>query len=116
MKKDEKIEEILLSDENYEKVLKKKTEKDFEESLNDNFLQENKEITDIKSVPSEMLFSKFATYEVINRQSKTRSYISGLQAEGFLGSNITERKKLLAGETDSFVNGEMFVKFIKVKI
>ena len=116
MKKDTKIEEMLLSDENYEKMVREKTEKDFKNVLENNQTPENKYITDIKSVPENLLFSKLAIYQVINRQSKTCSYINGLQAEGYLGSNNSERLKLLSGQTDSFVSDDVFVKFVKVKV
>ena len=115
MKKSKKIEEMLLSDENYEKMVKEKTERDFEKALKENSLK-GRYITDIKSVPAVELFSKDATYEVINKQSKTRSFINGLQAEGYLGANNSDREKLLSGETNSFVSGEMFIKFVKVKV
>ncbi len=117
MKENKKIEEMLLNDENYEKMIREKTEKDFQKLLTDgNDNLKGKYITDIKAVEPQLLFSKFATYEVINRQSKTRSYINGIQAEGYLGSNNSDREKLLKGLTNSFVNADNFVKFIKVKV
>lgn len=116
MKKDKKIEEMLLNDENYEKMVREKTEKDFKNVLKDAQTLKNKDITDIKSVPEGLLFSKAAIYEVINKQSKTRSYINGLQAEGYLGSNNSDRLKMLSGKTDSFVSDDVFVKFVKVKV
>jgi hypothetical protein len=116
MKKDAKIEEILLSDENYEKMVKEKTEQDFKKILETGNSATDKYITDIKSVPPDMLFSKFATYEVINKQSKTCTYINGVQAEGYLGANNSDRMKLLSGQTDSFVSEDMFVKFVKVPV
>ena len=53
---------------------------------------------------------------MINKNSKTKSYINGIQAEGYLGSNVPDRTKLLAGESNSFVAGNNYVKFIKVKV
>ena len=55
MKKDAKIEEILLSDENYEKMVKEKTEQDFKKILETGNSATDKYITDIKSVPPDML-------------------------------------------------------------
>ena len=116
MKKNKKIEEILLSDENYEKMVREKTEREFINALENNNSLKAAYITDIKFVPADKLFSKAATYEVINKQSKTRSYINGLQADGFLGANNSDRAKLLSGETNSFVSGDNFIKFVKVKL
>ena len=61
-------------------------------------------------------FSKNSTFEVINKTNKTKSFINGLQAEGFLGANDFERSKLLKGETNAFVRDNIFVKFVKCKI
>ncbi len=116
MKENKEMEQILLNGENYEKMVKAKIEKDFNAVLEEGKTLKGKYITDIKSAPKEILFSKAATYEVINRKSKTRSFINGLQAEGYLGNQNADREKLLKGETNSFVSGDNFVKFIKVKI
>lgn len=113
---DKKIEEMLLGGEDYEKMLKAKIENEFNEVLKENNSLKGKYITDIKSVPPDIIFSKNATYEVINKTSKTRSFINGIQAEGYLGTQFSVRDKLLAGETNSFVNGEIYVKFIKAKV
>ena len=74
------------------------------------------EIYDLKEVPSGKLFSKDAVFEIINKSSKTKSYINGVQVEGFLGTQHSDRAKLLKGEIISFVNGNNFIKFVKVKV
>ena len=51
----------------------------------------------------------------MNKASKTKSYINGVQAEGYLGVQSVDRAKLINGETDSFVSGNNFVKFVKIK-
>ena len=116
MKENKDIEQILLNGKNYEKMVKAKIENDFKLALSEKITSKGKYITDIKSVPMDKIFTKYATYEVINKKSKTRSFINGLQAEGYLGNKISEREKLLSGQTDSFVNEDNFVKFIKVKV
>ena len=116
MKNDKRTEEMLLNDENYEKLVKQKIQKDFEKLLKDKKSQKGKYITDIKFATGALIFSKDAVYEVINKQSKTNSYINGVQAEGFLGNNNSDRAKLVSGETNSFVSGDNFIKFIKVKV
>ncbi len=116
MKKNKNIEEMLLSDENYEKMVKERTEQEFKKVLQEDDSVKGRYITDIKSVPPDKLFSKTATFEVINKSSKTRSCINGLQADGYLGANNSDRAKLLSGETNSFVSGDNFIKFVKVKV
>ena len=73
-------------------------------------------MTDLKLAPKEKLFSKDAVYLVINKNSKTKSYINGVQAEGFLGSQNALREKFLSGKTDYFVSDGNYIKFFKVKV
>lgn len=113
---DKDIEKLLLNDDNFEKALKSKIENDFKQELENKKSVSDKYITDIKSVPADKIFSRNAIFEVINRNSKTRSYINGVQAEGYLGAKASDRTKLLNRETDSFVCGDCFVKFIKLKV
>lgn len=115
MKESKDIEKILLNDAKYEALVKLKIEKEFIKEISKN-QPKNKEITDIKKAPKNRLFTKYATYLVMNKNSKTKSYINGVQAEGFLGTQNSAREKLLKGETDSFVNGNNFIKFVKVKV
>ncbi len=115
MKENKEIERLLLNDTAYNKLMKTKIEKEFIKSVESNKSVKTNYITDIKKVPSELLFSKEAVFEIINKISKTKSYITGVQAEGFLGTKYSERESLLKGETDSFVNGNNYIKFIKVK-
>lgn len=114
MMKNKDTEQILLNDEKYEKFLNEKTEKEFKNLLKSVKSVKNESITDIKSVPKGMCFSKNAIYLVINKTSKTQSYINGLQAEGFIDSNTT-REKLLNGKVDYFVNDDNYIKFYKYK-
>lgn len=117
MKQNNDIEQILLNNSKFEQAVKTKIEQDFNNELKIAKTSKKKsEITDIKEVPKEKLFTKYSTFEVINKNSKTKSYINGLQAEGYLGSNTTDRTKLLNGDSNSFVAGNLYVKFVKVKI
>ena len=110
-KTDKDIEQILLNDENYEKFLSEKIENEFNSMLSDAGRVQHEKITEIKKLSKSELFSKRATYVVINKNSKTKSYINGVQAEGFLGDRNAIREKLLSGQTDSFVNDEYYIKF-----
>lgn len=116
MKDNHDIEQMLLNGKDYEKIVKTKIENDFKQVLDDQKTIKGRYITDIKSAPKDKIFSKSATYEVINKRSKTRSFINGLQAEGYLGNKNSERQKLLDGEINYFVNEDNFVKFIKLKV
>lgn len=116
MNKNKDIEKILLNDASYDEIIRTKVEQDFVQELDKSKSEKSGYITEISSAPKDRIFTKFATYEVINKISKTKSYINGVQAEGFLGNKTAEREKLLAGTIDSFVSGNIFVKFVKVKV
>ncbi len=114
MKNDKEIEQILLNDEKYEKFIKDKTEHDFKKIIEEAGKKNNSVITDFKQMPKDKLFSKKSTYFVINKNSKTSSYINGIQAESFLISPY-EREKFLSGKTDAFVYQDNYIKFYKYK-
>lgn len=117
MKENKEIEKILLNDDAYNKMVSSKIEEEFVNELKSaKSGQKKSEITDIKNVPKDKLFSKDAIFEIINKNSRTQSYINGVQAEGFLGTQYSDREKLLSGDIKSFVSGNNFVKFIKVKV
>lgn len=116
MKENNEIEKILLNESKYEALVKSKIEKEFIQELGLNKKVSKKEITNIKKVPKDKLFTKSATYMIMNKNSKTKSYINGMQAEGFLGTQNTARQKLISGEADSFVSGNNYIKFVKVKV
>ena len=113
MKEHNEIEQILLNDSEYEKIKQAKLEQDFKNELKT--CKSSKIITDIKLVPKDKLFSKSTIYEVLNKSSKTYSKINGLQADGYLGKQNAERKKLQTGEIESFVSGDNFIKFLKYR-
>ena len=114
MKEDKEIEKILMNDDKYDEIIHSKTEQEFKKIL------ENKNktytISDIKKAPKELLFTKKATFSIINKESKTMSYINGVQAEAFLGSQDTLRENLLSGNCDYFVSGNNYIKFVKIKV
>lgn len=114
MNEDKEIEKILLNDEEYDNFVNRKTEQDFEKEL-ENSGSKYICTEDFKSVPKDKLFSKNTLYSVINKTSKTKSYINGVQAEGFLGSQEIVRDNFLSKKVDSFVAGDMYIKFYKYK-
>ena len=117
MKEDKKIEQLLLNDSTYEDLVNSKLEKEFiEEIEKGNSCKKKEVITDIKSAPKELLFSKSATYLVMNKNNRTKSYVNGIQAEGFLGDQNITREKFLSAQTDFFISGDNYIKFLKVKL
>lgn len=116
MKENKEIERILLNDQKYDAFVKRKIEKEFMQEINIGKNNTPKYITDIKKAPKALLFTKSATYMIVNKNSKTKSYINGVQAEGFLGGQKTAREELLSGKSESFVNGNNYIKFVKVKV
>ncbi len=116
MKEDKEIEKILLNDEEYEKFVNTKTENEFIKEIEGAKSIKSEVINDFKKVPREKLFAKNTLYLVLNKQSKTKTYINGLQAEGFLGSENILRENFLSKKTDSFVSGDNYVKFYKYKV
>lgn len=115
MKNGKEMEKILLNDESYEQLMSSKIKKEFEDVTCKNSEKNDEIIKEIKDVPAQNLFSKNATYFVMNKRSKTHSYINGIQADGFLGSNNIMRKKLLSKESDYFVSGDCYIKFYSFK-
>lgn len=117
MKENKEIERILLNDSSYENFVNTKVEREFIQEINNNSgIKKKTIITDIKSVPKDKIFSKDAYYLVMNKKSRTKSYINGMQAEAFLGGNNSLREKFLTLNLDSFVNGDYYVKFQKLKV
>jgi len=116
MKENKEIEKLLLDDRKYDTLVKQKIEKEFIQEINSGKSSRTKFITDIKKAPKSKLFTKYATYMIMNKNSKTKSYINGVQAEGFLGGQKTAREQLLSGESDSFVSGCNYIKFVKIKV
>lgn len=116
MKEDKEIEKILLNDEEYNKFINSKTEHEFIKEVEYNNSVSGKSIDDITKVPKEKLFSRNTIYIVMNRKSRTKSYINGIQAEGFLGTQNIQRENFLSGKAASFVSGDNYVKFYKYKV
>ncbi len=117
MKGNKDIEKMLLNNASYEAIMKSKLEQEFTQELKKTKNKSGKKvITDIKKVPKDRLFSKDAVFSVINKNSKTKSYINGVQAEGYLGAQNSARENLLSGASDAFVSENSYVKFEKIKI
>ena len=115
-KEDKEIENILLNDEQYEKFVSDRNEKEFLQILKDAKTQKHIEIFDIKKAPKDKLFSKDATYLVINKNSRTQTYINGVQADGYLADKNLQREKIIAGLADSFIRDNVYIKFFILRV
>ena len=105
--KDKEIEKILLNDEKYEKLVKSRIESEFKKAVSVE-KKSKKTVTDFNKVPKSEIFSKNTVYIVLNKENKTKSYINGIQAEGFLGSDMFQRNKFLSKQADYFVCGNNY--------
>jgi len=114
--KDNDIERMLLSNASLDDLIKAKIEKEFTQPLKNQQPPRITKITDISKVPSKLIFSKDAVYRLYNRNSKTQTYINGLQAEALLGEQESVRGKMLKGETSSFATEDAYIKFEKVTV
>lgn len=112
---DKEIESIILNGTDSEKIIAAQIEKEFTDILTGE-KKSSKVICDITQVPKELLFSKYCTYSVINRNSKTKSYINGVQAESFLAGQNIARQNLLSAKIDSFISGDNYVKFYQLQV
>ncbi|MBE7712818.1 MAG: hypothetical protein E7Z87_03655 [Cyanobacteria bacterium SIG26] len=116
MKENKEIEKILMNDEAYNKLIISKIEDEFASELKSAKSTSKAEITELKKVPKDKIFSTSSVFLIMNKNSKTKSFINGVQAEGFLGTQYSDREKLLNAEIDSFISGNNFIKFIKAKV
>lgn len=115
--KDEDIEQMLLYNASLDDLIKARIEKEFKEAEEKSKRKtETVTLTDISKVPKDLIFSKKSVFKVFNRNTKTETYINGIQAESMLGVQTTVREKMKNGETSSFATDDAFVKFEKVTI
>ena len=112
--KNSDAEEMLLKNASLEDLIKMKIEKEFMEDLKKSKeVPKTKVYTDIKELPKEKIFSKFAVYKYFNRNTKCESFINGIQAEALIGVQNSVREKMLKGELNAFTTDEAYIKFDK---
>ncbi len=112
--KNSNAEERLLNNASLEDLIKMKIEKEFMEDMKKS---KNKTIpkiyTNIKNVPPDKIFSKYAIFKYFNRHTKCETYVNGVQADGILGIQNSIREKMLKGELNAFTTDDAYVKFEK---
>lgn len=112
MTKDKNIEKKLLAPNEIDELISKKLKNEIEQELKAVKKVKKRIIEkDFKAVPSDMTFSKQCVYIAFNRNTKTESYINGVQADSLIGMKRDVRAQLLEKSVDSFSNGDYFVKF-----
>lgn len=112
--KNSDAEEMLLKNASLEDLIKMKIEKEFMEDLKKaKETPQKKIVTDIKSVPKEVIFSKDAVFRYFNRNTKCESLINGIQAEALTGTQHHVREQLAKGELNAFTTDDAYIKFEK---
>lgn len=115
--KEEDIEQILLSNASLDELIKMKIEKEFKSELDKaNKKPQIKTVTDISKVPQNKIFSKDAVYRLFNRNTKSETFINGIQAEAMLGIQNSIREKIYKGELSAFTTENAYVKFEKINV
>jgi len=117
MKKNNDVEEMLLSNASLEDLIKIKIENELRDELERSKQKPKKRTyTDISEVPHDLIFSKHATYRVFNRNTKCETFVNGIQAEALIGVQHTVREKVSQGLLNAFATEDAYVKFERVNI
>lgn len=113
MKKNEKdTEQRLLSNASLDELIKMKMEEELKFEIDKSKQQPEKTvIKEISKVPTELIFSKHATYRMFNRTNKSETFLNGIQAEAMLGLQNGIREKIKSGIMDAFSTDNAYVKF-----
>ena len=114
---EDNIEGRLLKGASLDKLIKMKMEEALKQELEKaRKAPKIKKITDIESVPTDMIFSKEAVYKLFNKVSKIETFINGIQAEALLGLQSAMRSKIKQKEADAFSTSDSFVKFEHIEL
>lgn len=110
--KDKEKEEMLLTGASLDELIKMKIEQEFLSDMNAAKNEYRPKIyTNIKDVPQDKIFAKNTTYKYFNRNTKTETYINGIQAEALIGIQNNIREKMLKGELNAFTTDDAYIKF-----
>jgi len=110
--KDNELEQMLLSKTSLDDLIKKKIENEFLSELEKSKVKPTvKRVDNIALVPKNLIFSAKSVFKVFNRNTRTESYISGLQAEALLGLQNAVREQIAKGECSAFATNDAYVKF-----
>lgn len=114
--KNNDAEALLLNNASLEDLIKMKIEKEFMEDLKKSKEKPEKQIlTEIKNLPKDKIFSKYATFRYFNRNTGCETFINGIQAEALIGLQNNIREKMLKGELSAFTIDDAYIKFEKAE-
>ena len=114
--KNNDAEVLLLNNASLEDLIKMKIEKEFMEDLKKSKEKPEKQIlTEIKNLPKDKIFSKYATFRYFNRNTGCETFINGIQAEALIGLQNNIREKMLKGELSAFTIDDAYIKFEKAE-
>ena len=117
MKQNSNAEEILLSGKSLDELIKIKMQQQMEEEIkNSKKKKESYLERDISKVPKDMILSSKSIFKVFSKSTKSESFISGLQADGFLGLRDDLRLQVLNGELSTFEIDDAFISFEKIEL
>ncbi len=117
MKNKDEIEQILISETSIDELIKRKIEEEFKTEFEQSkILPLTKIETNIANVPKSLIFSKQSVYKLFNRNTKTQTYINGIQAEALIGMQNSIREKMLNGEQSTFTTDDAYVKFERITL
>lgn len=112
--KNNDAEEMLLNNASLDELIKMRIEKEFMEDLKKAKEKTKKvEYTDIKDVPKDKIFSRNSVFRCFNRNTKSETFINGIQADAYIGIQDIIRKKMLQGELNAFTTDDCYIKFEK---
>lgn len=109
------VEQALLNNASLDELIKMKIEQEFKKRPVKQ-KSEPKEVTDLKDVPPEKIFSKSSVFHVFNRNNGTETFINGVQADAMIGIQAGIREKFLNKTLTTFSTDDAYVKFEKATI
>lgn len=114
-KESDEQEQRLLKSASLDELIKRKMEEELKTEIEKAKIIPKKEtITDISKAPQNLIFSKNAVFKLFNRNTKTETYINGIQAESLLGMQNSTREKIKSGKIDAFSTEYAYIKFEKI--
>lgn len=117
MKQNSNAEEILLSGKSLDELIKIKMQQQMEEEIKNSKKKKDSYLErDISKVPKDMILSSKSIFKVFSKSTKSESFISGLQADGFLGLRDDLRLQVLNGELSTFEIDDAFISFEKIEL
>jgi|GEM_PF-4419217 len=105
-------ESKFLKNTDIEKLIEKKIENEIQNEIKEaKKIRETVFISKFSDVPKNKIFSNDTTYRLFNRKTKKECFITGVQAESFLGLNQSVRDDLENAYIDNFTVNEYYIRF-----